>query len=299
MDKVNIETQPIDIKELSSKTSDEDKLALLYQAAVNDAKENCAWYWRKIKTKSRLAFFIVMLIFAFIITGTCIQIMTSVSSAYATQKLYYTYIALCCFALATICLLIDRVFGWTTGWVRYVKTVTGMDNAFKEFESSWTGYYIKHSSHLTAVDVEWLCDEIKKFRTALAKLRSDETQAWAVQFGDALSQLSTLAKEKDKEKQNEIERIQANYKSIQRRSFPGWLNLKLKFPSDIQPYDVKVKINEINYDVKGTMWASKDLPNGRHLLTLMRNSSPEELLYTENVVITSNKIEVREITLPK
>jgi hypothetical protein len=62
---------------------------------------------------------------------------------------------------------LDRYFGFTTGWIRYILTGTAIHKALEEFRMDWALLSAKLSAPPTPDQIEALIRRAKQFRLAI------------------------------------------------------------------------------------------------------------------------------------
>lgn len=94
---------------------------------------------------------------------------------------------LCVLALAGLLQLADKVFGFSTGWGRYVSTATAIEVATRAFTRQWRGALLQSGGALTLAA---LFELAKTYEEALLALQSAETQAWVAEFSQGTQLLN-------------------------------------------------------------------------------------------------------------
>ena len=136
----NLNTTPA-ISELSRLPWDaqhiQESLDRLYQFTVEEAKRTESWYWKNAGKKSFWARNLrVLAIIATAIGGifpVVSQIITDangnpwISPAWASVVL----------AIGGTCLALDRFYGFSSGWVRFMTTALNIQAWSKEFQYEW------------------------------------------------------------------------------------------------------------------------------------------------------------------
>ncbi len=118
----------------------------------------------------------------------------------------------------------DHFFGFSSGWIRYVITATGIQNALEEFRMDWSVL----SAHLTTPptndQVSALVERAKSFRVAVSGMVLDETKAWASEFQSNMAQLEKDVKASFEEQRTKAEQ---DLKSRNLAARPGSIELKV------------------------------------------------------------------------
>ncbi len=103
-------------------------------------------------------------------------------------------------ALAGLCISIDTLGGFTSGWVRYMLAQQRIERCRDAFLMEWNA--LKLASSTTPVMME----RAKTFLLTVGKVVDDETQEWATEFQNALKELERARKaEADKPRSGAIE----------------------------------------------------------------------------------------------
>ncbi len=109
-------------------------------------------------------------------------------------------------AIAAGCVLLDRYFGYSTSWMRYVVAMQAIEKARETFRLDWTVLARKLTTVPagTPEHVELLERLVQRARDVIVEVKEaseKETKAWIVEFQTNLSQL-----EKDLKSQMEASR---------------------------------------------------------------------------------------------
>jgi hypothetical protein len=94
-------------------------------------------------------------------------------------------------------LVLDKVFGYSTGWVRYMITEMNLQKALDEFRMDWVIAYAAapKDANGEVKDITPLLQLLKTFSGKIDSLVSDETQQWVIEFQDSMAWLQKAAKE--------------------------------------------------------------------------------------------------------
>ena len=85
---------------------------------------------------------------------------------------------------------LDRFFGYSTGWIRYVTTAMALEKSLEEFRLEWTRNMAKmRGAAPTPEQLEMLIQTSETFSLAIKSQVEQETKAWVVEFQTNLSQL--------------------------------------------------------------------------------------------------------------
>jgi hypothetical protein len=191
--KDNIETdKTLAWDELKGKTVDE-ALAIIYERIKQTSNEMCVWYWKSIKSKKRMSLLARTFGVVFLVIGTILPILSALWES-DTDKLAFTQFGVAALAFAGLWALVDRIFGWSSGWMRYIITVTSMENLIKTYHWAWGSYIASKESPLEKSDLKVLFDMTINLQNELIKLLSDETSKWVVEFNASISLMESAIK---------------------------------------------------------------------------------------------------------
>lgn len=169
-----------------------EALPAIYQHAEEFSKRCRRWYWHSIHHKRLVSTTARIVAFAFAAFGVTAPLATTIWGTDG-QRLLWTQFAVAALALAGLTQLGDRVFGWSSGWLRYISTVTAMENLTRQFELDWAGYFVTLGETQPA-QVKPLFDMAQRFEVQIADLQKRETDAWVIEFNTGLSALNDIVK---------------------------------------------------------------------------------------------------------
>lgn len=257
-----------------------DEIARAVHSHIEAASSQmCAWYWHSIRTKRKTSMWARGIAFLLLVIGTTLQLFASFGET-AVDKLFMTQLAVAGLALAGLTQLADRVFGWSSGWMRYVATVTTMENLARGFQMDWGRYLVAMNDPLDIKDARALFDLARGFEQELARLQSDETTKWVAEFNANIALLESLIKIQRAEADKKLESIRTNLseqgtaaKAVERATLPGALEVQLTFKSE--PKLIKIALDqESPREFLGYSWTSLNLPPGQHVVRIVTTSQP-------------------------
>lgn len=98
-------------------------------------------------------------------------------------------------ALAAGALAIDRFFGFSSGWMRFMGTELKVRRALDDFELEWEASRVGWSEHSpSAEQVQDMIGRATRFAGAVADIVRDETEQWMSEFREAIRQLDERSK---------------------------------------------------------------------------------------------------------
>lgn len=134
-----------------------EALASIYARVGATSQQMCAWYWRSIRTKRWTSLGARGVAFALLVAGTVLPLLAAVQAT-VELRLLLTQSAVALLAAAGLALMADRVFGWSSGWMRYITTVTTMENLTRAFELAWGRHLVALEGPPAVADVKALFD---------------------------------------------------------------------------------------------------------------------------------------------
>lgn len=166
------------------------------------------WYWRSIRTKRRTSLWARGLAFLLLVVGTTLPLLAALQEK-PEHKLVLTQLAVASLVLAGLTQLADQVFGWSSGWIRYISTVTTMENQIRAFEMEWGKYLVALNEPLTPNDAKSLFDLARGLEQELAKLQTEETTKWVMEFNASIALLDTMIKTQREDTDKKLQEIRA------------------------------------------------------------------------------------------
>jgi len=91
--------------------------------------------------------------------------------------------------IAAALLGLDKAFGYSSGWSRYVLTATSMTKLLHDFRMDWLALSAAAAAPPTASQQAAMIQRAKDFVGAIQSLVADETRQWATEFQNNLAQM--------------------------------------------------------------------------------------------------------------
>jgi len=297
--KQDISTQKLSAwDEYKDKTPD-DALASIYAHVGATSSMMRTWYWDSIRTKRWTSLWVRTVAFVLLVLGTSLPIFAAIQIK-AEEKLLFTQWAVMLLAVAGLIQLADRVFGWSSGWMRYVTTATTMEHLTRAFELEWAKYIVSKAVPLDSSDVNALFELAKGCEQELTKLQADETTKWVVEFNTGISLLESLIKTQREETDKKLEAIRTTLstqesaaKADEKSTLPGALEVTLTYKAE--PKKLRIALDkDAPVEFFGQTWSRLNIPPGHHLLTIQTPSDPQQ---TIEKVVQINPSSVTQIEI--
>jgi hypothetical protein len=250
-----------------------DALPAIYQHAEEFSARCRTWYWHSIRRKRLISFGARITAFFLGAYGVTAPLVAAFGWDVST-RLQWSQTAVAALALAGLAQLADRVFGWSSGWLRYISTVTTMEDLTRQFELDWAGYFIKLGTP-QPTEVKPLFDIAQRFEVEIAALQKRETDAWVAEFNTGLSALNDLLKNAHENAQKSASDARDALQALNKESVPGAIELTATTTSQSLP-TMAVALDDDHAEVcKGLTWARLRVDPGPHRMVIqaMQNNT--------------------------
>ena len=170
----------------------DSSLAVLRRYVESEAQRQIDWYFRKIKAKSQASTALRFASIVLFVVGGLVPILKSTLTAEALKKIPFDFgqTGYLLIAIAAGCLALDRFFGYSTGWIRYITTALAIENSLEEFRMEWTRRSAKLQGEApNETELDQLLLTCATFSLAIRSQVEHETKAWVVEFQSNLAQL--------------------------------------------------------------------------------------------------------------
>lgn len=244
----------------------------IFDIAQRYSKKNREYYWEGINFKKNASKAVRLSCIVLIASGIVLPIIAAIFNNTST-KLLLTQVGVATLAIAGVLVVMDRVFGWSSGWLRYMITVTAMEDVTRKFTKDWEDYMIKKGCSLNDTDKELLFKKAEKFENTITKIKNGETAQWVSEFNSGLNLLNNLINLK-KEDNNKIPNVDEFSNGIpvytshdtsesEEDQKPGSIEISLIHKDG--PVPVKIGIDdEDEVTFKGTCWSKIKVSPGIH-----------------------------------
>ena len=264
----------ITIEELGAWNSYADKTAgeaipEIYRRATTHSKNARKWYWDSIKTKRIWSWGIRILSFVLLVIGIVLPLIAAISTD-DKNTLLCTQLGVVALAVAGLMQAADRIFGWSSGWLRYMTTVTAMEAATQQFELDWANHFLMKTGPAEDSDKEPLFQLAKRLQDELSKRQSDETDKWCAEFNNGIAVLNDLIKSQRESAEKAVEEMQKSQKVG---------SIEMKLVHGAAPKMVKVSLDGgSEEDFNGTVWSKLRVEPGQHEVKVKNAATPPQIV---------------------
>jgi SMODS and SLOG-associating 2TM effector domain 2 len=217
---------------------------------------------------------------ALLIVGTVLPILAALGKG-PEGRLLFTQIGVAALAFAGLLQVSDRTFGWSSGWLRYITTVTAMEGLTRKFELEWASYILEKGSSIGAADTKVLFDLAKRFEDDVAKLQSDETSKWVTEFSSSVALLGELIKSQRESGEKTVEAARAVREKAAQESEKARKQgaVQLSIVHKAAPVAVNISIDaEAAQQFLGSSWVKANLEPGQHTVTVTTNDATPQTI---------------------
>jgi hypothetical protein len=195
----------------------------------------------------------------------------------------YGYISI---ATAGVLLFLDRFFGFSSGWIRYILIEMEIGKRKKEFEIKWRIEMAKidlRNAEITIENAIELMNMLKDFSCQIEELVMQETNTWAAEFQSNISELQKMASEK-------MEALK-----------PGSIKIVIKKSGTYK--SLKILTDGIERkETPGTEALIDNVSPGSHeirVVTVPVDEKDQSKTITAVVVVEANKMAIVEVAIPE
>jgi SMODS and SLOG-associating 2TM effector domain 2 len=270
-----------------------ESLPAIYEHAVAYSNACRGWYWRSIRNKRLIS--LVARLFTFLLGafGVSAPLIAAIWSR-DDHKLLWSQLAVVALAMAGLAQLADRIFGWSSGWLRYISTVTAMENMTRRFQMDWAMYFVSRGITESPAEVKPLFEIAQKFEVQLGDLQSDETNGWMSEFNTGAAMLSEIIKSSRDITDKTVQEIQtAAHTHSQAR---GTGAIELTFTTNLQPRpSLRIALDGGTLEeCSGLTWTRLGVDPGHHKIVVQASRDNAIIAETSKVIEVAPGAVVRQ-----
>lgn len=191
---INIDIQAADPGALQWK-GDQAQVSLgrLLDYVEGEADKAIRWYWSNKKWKARLSRWVRLWTLILTALAGLVPIAFYIGKEFGwfgdgvatTSGLWASALV----GVAASLLGLDRAFGFSTGWARYVLAATEIRKRLEEFRMDWIALTATSGSSPNAEQINAFIQKAKEFRIAVENVVAQETKDWLTEFQSNMAQL--------------------------------------------------------------------------------------------------------------
>ena len=170
----------------------QESIGVLYEYAEASAIGSIRWYGKQKRRKAVMSRTLRGFAIVFTIAGG----LTPIIAALGWSGTIVGQIGYLLLGLAAACIGFDKFFGFSSGWMRYIKTKMTIERALTDFRLDWAMMVAKLRENSPTTDqVQLMIQRVKEFLLAVNNQVEQETQAWVSEFKTNLAEVEKSAKE--------------------------------------------------------------------------------------------------------
>jgi hypothetical protein len=202
-------------------------VADVYSYANKRAQDAAGWYLERKTGKQQAAQALRFLAIILTTIGGVIPLLAASRILPLQTNMEYGQFGYVALALAGACVLLDKFFGYSSSWMRYITTAMKLQRLLEEFNLDWAMLASAvQSEFATATERESLLKRVQTFLHAVLAEVESETAAWAAEYRSNLAELEKSARQQ----------LESNK--------PGVINLKVANASNFRE-GVTVLLDEV------------------------------------------------------
>jgi hypothetical protein len=148
------------------------------------------------------------------VLGASVPTNTNVLAAYIVNQAGYMALA-----VAAGLTLLDRFFGFSTGWIRYITTLIQLEHAKAAFLFEWiTALAAIGGAKLDPTQVQAFLKRAQDFQAKLLTMVEKETQEWVAEFQTNLKELERLLAEQRQKAESAVQEAEKATKAAEAAS---------------------------------------------------------------------------------
>ncbi len=159
-----------------------ESVSKLYERVVLAAENSIDWYLRKKESRKRGALACSFFALAFLLLGMLVPATLLVDPEFPYPNLGYVLIL-----ASGACMLVNRLFGYSSGWMRYLRAAFTLKRQLEEFQLDWA--LVRSEMGGDPVDPKQtarLLNGLKRMTQQMNRLVEEETDLWLREFGSEL-----------------------------------------------------------------------------------------------------------------
>jgi len=167
-------------------------LEAVYHWVEGEAIRAATWYLHEKKAKSRWSRALRILAILFATAGAALPFIAANNGAVDFE---WGYVLL---ALAAGAVAMDRYFGFSTAWMRYMTAEQALQRRLQELQFAWATMLINRGTRVPSAHE--VAAELEKLAAAAAAIGEEvrtETMAWAEEFQTNIGELRSIAGRRD------------------------------------------------------------------------------------------------------
>jgi hypothetical protein len=179
-----------------------DSLNAVFLVTLKQGEAAIEWYRDNIRAKRAGSRILRSIAIVLASIGALLPLVIAAASRFGESETrlkalidaQWGYIA---FATAAACVAADKFYGFSSGWIRYMKTQLALEGALTDLRYDWIALVAKlPNQQATADQVQLMLQRLKDFVKFVRAQVEQETDAWVLEFQSNLADLAHTVKSK-------------------------------------------------------------------------------------------------------
>lgn len=220
------------------------------------------------------------------------------------------------FGLAAVALFWDRIFGFSSSWVRFIKTQLALEEARTELNYDWQLLMVRYANATRLGNDMLAMQMVRRLRDFAREVHTEvrhETEAWVTEFQSNLAELEKFSKAQAEERrpgkqemEDRVKELQSSPAELEKSSKTqaekrrlGKLQVTVMNANHFQP-GIKVWLDQTeSKDIEGTDCLFVNVPPGEHLIRVVgKEQDGTERTASNLIEIAENELTTLRIPLP-
>lgn len=285
----------------------EPSLDRLLAYVENEAANAIQWYWHNKRWKARFSRWIRLWALIFTACAGLVPIVFYILKDLGL--LNHTVVetsGLCSSALVGVAaafLGMDRAFGFSSGWARYVLAATDIRKRLEEFRMDWIALTAVMGSNPGTDQITALIQKAKEFRVAVEGIVAQETKDWVTEFQTNMAQLEKDVRAQVDSLKAKVEQTQADRAAATQ---PGSIEATIGNADKAKDFSFNVTLEGLDgivvkdeQVVGSTNWAHLNAPPGQYRLIVgAARADGKSVSSTSVVVVKPGEVAKTSVALP-
>jgi hypothetical protein len=170
-------------------------LRALYEHAEASAAQAIGWYIRAKSGKGLWSRTLRVAAILLTTLGGLAPVLASIGWLGGARGLLVGQLGYVFLGLAAAAVALDRFFGFSSGWMRYINTAQTLQRLLAEFRFDWAVFGVQLSGRAPDADqVQIMIQRVKEFVLAVNYEVAQETQVWIADFQSSLAEIERSAR---------------------------------------------------------------------------------------------------------
>jgi len=252
----------------------------LKKAVEKEADNAIKWYWRAKLWKRVFSRWIQFMALALAAAAGIVPIVIQLSGAKWDSGLLASLLV----GLAAAVLGMDKAFGFSSGWTRYVLTATTMTKQLHDFRMDWISLMATADPTPTTTQQSAMIQRAKDFIAAIQAMILQETKDWATDFQNNMAQMEKDIKNQLDALKAQVEKAEQDRKDAEK---PGAIELTVTNADKTDGYKFDVSMDGKGGKAKAPVsnskvWAKTDVNPGQYVVEVTAAS--------KGVVVNDRKV---------